>query len=254
MIVNKFLAASALVGGTTLLGGCMATTQDGYEVLRVFSDGVGVVRGRGETDGKRLTVTAITPSAAEYEGATVNDGQPVNLDESSIVITGTDANGAFYSGNGFVGATPIAIAGYQTNNNQALVIYGETTQGDTLLMSGGMEATSIPTSGSALYNGATAIGARNGTFAETGIFSMNVNFATNKAAIGANTANTSLVGTGIDVTGDKLSGTGLTLTVMGTEHPAVLDGSLHGPNANAVAGVYHDAGPNPIFGGAFAGQ
>ncbi|MEC7762343.1 MAG: hypothetical protein VX874_10590 [Pseudomonadota bacterium] len=250
----NFLAASLLAGGTSVLGGCMTTSQDGYEVLRVFSDGVGVVRARGEADGNRLTLTSITPGAAEYEGASIDDGQPVNLDENSIVITGTDANGAYYTGNGFVGATPFAIGGYQTTNNQALIIYGETSQGDTLLMAGGMEATAIPNSGSALYSGATAIGARDGTFAETGTFTMNVNFATNKASIGANTANAALVGTGINVNGDKLSGDGLTLTVLGTEHPAVLDGFLNGPNATAVSGVFHDDSRNPIFGGAFAGQ
>lgn len=254
MTTTKILVASALAGGTLALSGCMGTTQDGYEVLRVFTDGVGVVRGRGESGGTRLTVAAITPEASAYDGASVDDGQPVNLIEESVAITGTDANGVYFTANGFVEATPFAIAGYQTNNDQALILYGETNQGDSVLMAGGMEATTVPNSGSALYQGAAVVGERYGTFAETGTFTMNVNFGTRKASINANTANTALFGGDIDLSSDKLSGTGLTLNVMGTEHAAVLDGFVNGPGANAVSGVFHDNRANPIYGGAFAGQ
>lgn len=248
----------AMLGlAVTSLAGCQTTTgSDGYETLRTFADGWGVVRARGAADGQRATLTAIAPNAARYDGSSIDDGVPINIDANSAVITGYDANGTFYEATGYVGASPLYIAGYETDNGQASILYGvDINTGDSALMAGGMEATSIPAAGSAIYNGASVVGSRwDSSFQEIGTFAMNVNFGTQKASISANTANTSLFGTDIDVNGDELSSRDLTLTVFGTQYRARLDGFLNGPGANAVTGVFHDDRADPFFGGAFAGQ
>lgn len=249
------VAMLGLVAGSLM--GCQATTgSDGYETLRTFTDGWGVVRARGAADGQRATLTAIAPDAVSYDGASVDEGVPVNIDPNSAVIIGYDANGTFYEATGYVGASPLYIAGYETDNGQASILYGvDTNTGDSALMAGGMEATSLPVGGSAIYNGASVVGSRSGSsFQEIGTFAMNVNFGTQKASISANTANTALVGTNIDINGDELSSRDLTLTVFGTPYRARLDGYLNGPGANAVTGVFHDDRADPLFSGAFAGQ
>lgn len=238
------------------LSACQPSATDGYETVETFADGYGVVRSSGEIDGMELSSVAIGPEAASFDGKSIDDTPPINLDQNSVTVTGSDANGVYYSATGSAGSDNLSITYYLTNNGDATVLYGVSSSGDSALSTGGTLASDIPISGTSTFRGAMAVGdRRTGAFAETGTFTMSVNFGTDTAAIQGNTTNSSLSGTGISLNSrGEMDGGDLTLEVNGVTYDATLYGNVHGAGATSVSGVFHDIASNPEYGGAFAGQ
>lgn len=251
LLMTSALGLLAACGGSSSGGAVNPTTPPpSATVLRSFTDGSGVARAEYTEDGVNYVANVIGPDIANYlptPGGVV--------DSSDVQLSGSNQYGNFYTGQASVNGVVVDVLIYQDNTGQVEAGYAETS-GFNAAYAGGQRVSNIP-AGSHTYAGTNIIGARDGSYFESGTFAMNVDFSNGTAAITGSTPTSSIGGSNIAVNTSNGTFTGNNLTLTDTlnnvSFGANIDGNFHGNGATGVTGIYTDSGSNPVVAGAIAG-
>ena len=264
-------------GGTSVSSGNTITTTATLSGNAV--SGAGVASGTWSTAAaspqtSRITVLAsqiaqlVTSTTATRATAATKRTGAVNalleIDTSTISTVDTTKNVgpiAFTSGTGAVsaaGATDAITLYTDTYTGARLYLVGLTTD---MAVGQGLQATSIPTTGSVTYDGVIVAGTRanfaDNTVHDQGEFEMTINFGSSPTFTFATTNLTTAMTTTSGGTGTLSITDGRFQSSAGLNYgtaPATIYGQLHGAQARGLSGVWHVNGANPASVGAFLGS
>ena len=244
----KKLGALVILFSLVGCGGSSNVTN--VSVSKAFSDGSGVITGVYSNGSK---MAAVWPEAA----ATVrvsNENTSSDLQASSFPIVDAYSTGNVRSGAVTDGYSSANITVYEDSSGDAVLFYAEETGGAHGVMAI-VDSYTAPT-GTFSYSGLFAAGRRAySSSIETGSFTMSANFSTKAVVFNGQTASYSLTGNAIL---DSDAGTFNSNTFRFEDADYYYDASIYGlmggSGATATAGVFHTAGQNPAYAGAFVGQ
>jgi hypothetical protein len=221
-------------------------------VLETFSDGSGVLRQVQVNDGLTFVSNAM---AGDIQAAAnfINSGQIGAVDIVGGALVASNEFGNFFEGTLNINGQLVAVTIFVDYNNIASIAYASDGF-QNVLLAGGYEASNIP-SGTYTYRGTNVIGTRDGAYAETGTFTMAVNFDAGQAAISGGTPSSLISGSNIAVNNSNgtFSSNNIALDVGAGPIQGTINGNFHGAGAVGVTGIYHENAPNPLLAGAIAG-
>ena len=221
-------------------------------VIETFDDGSGVARTQTTTDGVTVVLNAMGPDIQSAVNA-INSGQSGDVNFTNETFVESNAYGDFFTADFLVNGEPVSVVLYLDANDIVTIAYGESADSN-FLITGGERVTNIP-SGTFTYAGTNVIGNRDGSYAEQGTFSMNVDFNARQASISGSTPSSTISGTNIAVNNSNgtFSSNAIVLGIDGVPYQGTINGNFHGNGAVGVTGIYHENAGNPVVAGAIAG-
>ena len=228
--------------------------------IKVFSDGAGVGSVSYTTDGQSATGYVITPELtavlADLEATGETDDVPdVPLD--GITIVGTGPNTVLREGATTIDGISLNVYAITTTEDDVGAIFAqEPISGISFIITEGIVATNIPSSGLATYNGSIRIGPRTALeLSELGTFVADVNFNASDTTVSfdGSTTNYSATGTA-SISGGSFSSSTMVIGTPSGDIDGSLRGDFHDDGAADMAGVIYSNDPNGTYVGAFVGS
>lgn len=258
IIAVPCLALLAACNGTSDVSETYPTidvSETSFNTLKVFSDGVGVAKGR-ESNGTQTLVIApdIALVVQEANNATQEDIASVRVSDFPVVqALSTNANlrqGTMTSSGVVFNATAIEDLG-----GEAGLVLLEIPNQYSAAFATGTALTGTPV-GSHTYNGTMTMGARSvNPNQELGSFSMTADFNASSYTFSGSTSNNSLSGSGvIDAQSGTFNSNNLSASTNGTSRTATMYGQLHGNAATSVSGLFHTNESSAYYAGGFVGS
>lgn len=227
--------------------------------IRLFADDSGVGKLRGSSGGEVQTGFVLGPELALIleEFRETSEVEPFDTSNLPIVATGPNTvirEGAVSEDSAILNV----LAAVTLDDDAALVLFEEPTFGDTLLLSVGIEATNLPSSGSASYSG--ILGMQDIVFdaePELGTFTATANFddPTPTVSFNGSTNSYAVTGTAL-VDGKSFSSTTLSISdsaIIGSISGSI-NGDFHGDGGNSMAGVIYSNDDFGDYRGGFVGS
>lgn len=254
---TMFFKCAIIFSSVAFISGCGGSSGEApvvdlnFSALTIFSDNAGVTRGIG-TDG-RETLGIIPNVVADVAGsnAATENVDPIAKSDYPVIdrLNGYNIRQGTFTQLGIAANTLVAE---KIGSNQASILYLSDGFSDALFVySAPLASTPL---GEFVYNGIYFAGSRSSSFAEYGTVALTGNFSNSTFSVRAQSASTSLNGTGfIDNNSGRISSNQLTfVSPLGTFYSATALGRFGNNDAEDVSGLFYTNDNNPDYAGAFA--
>ena len=250
------VAVGACSSGGDSSGGGSSVTVDASPI-KVFSDGSGVGKVRTASGGEVSTGYILTPelTLALQEFEATQEITPFDI--TSLPLTGSGPNTQIREGAVTVDGVTINVTAAITNAEDAgLSLLEEPSSGLSILISEGVEATGLPSSGTATYSG--LFGMQDVYYdpsPELGTFMATADFQNSNVTLDGSTASYRASGTAT-ISGNSFSSGSITIEdqPFAIVESGSLQGDFHGDGGNSMAGVIYSNDSSATYRGGFVGS